>query len=162
MNAVLSRGPCITAVWVVLAASQACGQNVTVQQPVVGLFNVNTVVSVPDRGSLLLGGVSSAGVVGGSRGPSLPSSQQSGFARHSAARVHVFIHDFETMDRAVLAAAGSPSGADRRTNNPAPSGSQLTGMAAHAHRSLLQRQEHNRLYRSVDFNSRARLARGMD
>lgn len=121
----------LTVVAFLVNRESASAQTVTVQQPVVQQFGVNTVVSVPDRGSALLGSVSSAQTFGGSRGPALPSSQRLRSVRHSAARVNVFIHDSEAMDKAVLAAADAQSAMQRRSN--------LTGMTAHAQRSLLKR-----------------------
>ena len=42
------------------ATSSVFAQRVTVQQPVIQVFSVDTVVSVPDRGTAFLGGVSTA------------------------------------------------------------------------------------------------------
>ena len=69
MNAIIRRGCCAAAVCLVVtaSASRAHGQNITIQQPVIGQFQVNTAVSVPDRGSALLGGVSSSQVLGDAR-----------------------------------------------------------------------------------------------
>lgn len=76
---------------------------VAVQQPVVGQVSVDTVVSVPDRGRLFLGGVSAAGAGRREYGP-LPSGTATGrFSRDTALDVGVFIHDFEAMDEALLA-----------------------------------------------------------
>ncbi len=44
------------------------GQGITVQQPVVSVFNVNTVVSVPDGGTISLGGVNESSYGRNSRG----------------------------------------------------------------------------------------------
>jgi hypothetical protein len=75
-----------------------------VQLPVIGVNSVQTTVSVPDRGSALLGGVSRAAA----------SSNRYGFTpidsslgrRHSNAsqRVFVTIHDFEEADQILLSA----------------------------------------------------------
>ncbi len=121
----------LTCVFAVMGSREASAQSVTVQQPVVQQFGVRTAVSVPDRGSVLLGSVSSAQTLSRSRGPSLPASGLSQVVNHNDARVHVFIHDHEAMDRAVLAEAER-----QRALTPA---STLTGMAAHAQRSLLNR-----------------------
>ena len=144
----LNRTPCVIAAWIFLAAGTAGAQSITVQQPVVRQFHVNTVVSVPDRGSLPLGGVSSAQTWGNWRGPSLPASRQFRSAERSTVRAHVFIHDFEVMDRAVLEAADSASAATRVTEPLCGTASsrnpQLSGMALHAHRSLRQRSQQRR------------------
>jgi hypothetical protein len=81
----------------------AFAQDVTVQQPIVGVFSVDTVVSVPDRGRLLLGGVSSAGSQRSSYG--FGPFRQSSFSRFStSSRLEsgVSILDFEAMDQALL------------------------------------------------------------
>ncbi len=121
----------LTVVAFALNTQRASAQGVTLQQPVVQQFGVDTVVSVPDRGSALLGSVSSAQSFGGSRGPALPSSRLSRSVNHSGVRAHVFIHDFEAMDKAVLSAADGQRSSQHRST--------LTGMAVHAQRSLLQR-----------------------
>lgn len=127
---------CLSLMAIALLAQSASAQTVTVQQPVAQQFGVNTVVSVPDRGSVLLGSVSSARSFGGSRGPALPSSSLTRSVNHSWARVSVFIHDHEAMDRRLLAAAEAQSSSER--------GSTLSGMAAHARQSLLKRHAHSR------------------
>ena len=89
----------------------------TVQLPTVSSFSARTSVLVPDRGSLLLGGVdrvsdglSSRGVPGASHLPGgnrLFRNQALGRdASHSSARASVWIHDFQAMDEALLAEAG--------------------------------------------------------
>jgi hypothetical protein len=88
----------------------------TVQLPTVSSFSARTSVLVPDRGSLLLGGVdrvsdglSSRGVPGASHLPGgnrLFRNQALGRdASHSSARASVWIHDFQAMDEALLAEA---------------------------------------------------------
>lgn len=82
----------------VLSTAPAFGQAVTVQQPTFESFSVGTTVSVPDRGTIGLGGV---GRAAGSR-------SRFGYARGASASstsASVFIHDFEAMDAAVLNAA---------------------------------------------------------
>ena len=81
----------------------AMGQGVTVQQPAVGVFSVDTVVSVPDRGAAFLGGVRSAGGSWSSAGfGPFRSSAFGGFSSGSSADARVFIHDFEAMDEELL------------------------------------------------------------
>lgn len=110
-------------------SQQVSAQVVTIQQPVVQQFSVNTVVSVPDRGSALLGGVSSARAGRTSFGPLRSGSSIGRSISHSSATVHVWIHDFEAMDRELLR-QGPPS-----SRAPAP----LNGMAAHAYSQLMKR-----------------------
>lgn len=84
----------------------ALAQQIAVQQPVVETFSVGTTVSVPDRGSMFLGGVNSAVSGRSSYGP-LRTNSALGWSRSaSSATAHVFIHDLAAMDEAVLAAAG--------------------------------------------------------
>jgi hypothetical protein len=85
-----------------IGSNVAEAQQITVQQPVVEQFGVGTTVSVPDRGSALLGGVGSAASGRITTGP-FRSGSSVGLSRQaSSARVHVFIHDFEAMDAALL------------------------------------------------------------
>jgi len=86
-----------------VAVAQNAFAQQTVQQPVVEQFSVGSVVSVPDQGRMLLGGISSAGSSQKDFGP-LPWGTLSGrSASHSSLDVGVFIHDFEAMDAALLA-----------------------------------------------------------
>lgn len=93
-----------------LATPQARAQRVTVQQPVVGVFNVNTTVSVPDRGSALVASVARA--ASGRKSFGLPPRVGSslGLSRsHSSVRTSVWIHDLRAIDEAVLNAASQPA-----------------------------------------------------
>ena len=77
-------------------------QQVAVQQPVVATNSVRTTVSVPDRGSALLGGVNSAQSAGSSYGP-LRSGSSIGLSRSaSSMSASVYIHDLRAMDEALL------------------------------------------------------------
>jgi len=88
--------------FILVVCATAFAEAQTLQLPVVSVNTVQTTVSVPDRGSALLGGVSQAA----------SSSNQFGFTpfyssigrRQSRAsqRVFVRIHDFEEADRALL------------------------------------------------------------
>ncbi|MDB4637422.1 MAG: hypothetical protein P8M30_18880 [Planctomycetaceae bacterium] len=75
-----------------------------IQQPVLGVNSVQTVVSVPDRGSAFLGGVSRARTSSNQFGFSpFGSSDGRGFS-NSSQRVFVTIHDFKEADRQLLSA----------------------------------------------------------
>ena len=77
-------------------------QQVAVQQPVVATNSVRTTVSVPDRGSALLGGVNSAQSARSSYGP-LRSGSSIGLSRSaSSMSTSVYIHDLRAMDEALL------------------------------------------------------------
>ena len=80
----------------------AFGQQVAIQQPVVGTTSVSTSVAVPDRGRLLLGGVSSA-QSGRSRYGFVPFGSSLGMSRSSnSLSVGVTIIDLREMDEAIL------------------------------------------------------------
>jgi len=129
----MTRQAIITMVVTLLTCSGSVwGQRITVQQPVVQQFGVSTVVSVPDRGSLMLGGVGSA--ASGSRRSAIfgPGSTYGSRTAGSAISVHATIHDFEAMDRALLGQGTSAASPSSR------------GPADIAYRQLLDR--HRRLF----------------
>jgi hypothetical protein len=114
-----------------LIVDVAVGQQITVQQPVFSRFSVATTVSVPDRGSALLGGISRAGDSRTSFGP-FPSGQSvGGFREHAGVTAHAWIHDFAEMDRLLLEEGARASAA---ANAP-----RLAGNAEPAYQSLLAR-----------------------
>jgi hypothetical protein len=87
--------------WVALHGT-ARGQNVTVQQPILGTTSVSTSVVVPDRGRAFLGG-SAAAQSGRTRGGFLPSGSSVGLSRSSnSLSVGVTIIDLREMDEAIL------------------------------------------------------------
>lgn len=117
--------------WVGFAAmlcggASAFAQSIVVQQPVVDLFSVSTVVTVPDRGSAFLGGISAARDQRVRWGFGPPGSSLGMERSHSGAWASVFIHDLEGMDAALLAAG-----------RPAPS-PRPNALAAQAYRTLWQ------------------------
>jgi len=111
-----------------VAVSAALGQHSTaVQLPTYSAFNANTTVTVPDRGSVYLGGVKRAASGVNEFGtPLLPFRNRSYGGERSASSlwVSVYIHDFEAMDEYLLSqptpfrasqrriAAGAPGIAD--------------------------------------------------
>jgi hypothetical protein len=97
-----------------------------VQLPSYSVFGVSTTVSVPDRGSISLGGVgrSSSGYT--AFGPALGPGNRA-FGRNtsaSSATLHATIHDFDALDRATLDRAARR----HRLTNSAGS----LGMSAHS------------------------------
>ena len=91
-----------------LTAGQTSFAQPVVQQPVVGVTSVNTSVSVPDRGSMFLGGVSSAQSGRSQYGP-LRSGTSSGFTRQSSSiSTNVYIIDLQAMDEAILNSRRAP------------------------------------------------------
>jgi len=104
-NRVIRFFSCAAAIMLtmVVLPSTLFAQRVSVQQPVVNRFSVDTAISVPDRGSAFLGGVASAREGRTSYGPMPFSSSPIGRSiGTSYAETHVWIHDFETMDRMLL------------------------------------------------------------
>lgn len=76
---------------------------VTLQQPVVSRFATGNTVVVPDRGSTLLGGVSSGASGRTTLGPWRGGTASGQAYQGSSLRVGVFIHDLQGMDEALLA-----------------------------------------------------------
>ena len=77
-------------------------QQVTIQQPVVEQFGANTSLSVPDRGSMLIGSVSRGAASSKDFGP-LSWHRPIGLEHsRSSMNVSVYIHDFDEMDRMLL------------------------------------------------------------
>lgn len=97
-----------TLLLVVLAARGALAQNIAVQQPVLQDFSVDTTVTVPDRGTALLGSVSSGAA---SRttygfGPLRSGGSYGRVLSNSSVTTSVYIHDLRAMDEALLATPG--------------------------------------------------------
>lgn len=75
---------------------------ITVQQPVIQSNGVRTTVSVPDRGRVFLGGVSSADSFRQSNGP-FPSSVNRGSGLSGGSMsASVYVIDLQAMDEAIL------------------------------------------------------------
>lgn len=75
---------------------------ITVQQPVVRTTGVGTTVSVPDRGRVFLGGVSSAESFRQSYGP-FPSGASRGYGLSGGSMsASVYVIDLQAMDEAIL------------------------------------------------------------
>lgn len=84
----------------------------TVQLPTFRVFSVNTTVSVPDRGSVYLGGVNRTAEGSTRRGvPLLPNTNRS-FGKEtstSGVRASAYIHDLDEMDRQIRGSVASSS-----------------------------------------------------
>ena len=113
----------------VCAGSVADAQDVTLRLPVVDTFQVNTVVSVPDQGSLLLGSVGRAADGSSQLGFSPLGSSVGSERSHRSASASVYIHDFEALDAALLATPIAKRG---------PATTAMSPQAAHAYRALLR------------------------
>lgn len=83
-------------------ASTLCAQQITVQQPVVRTTSVGTTVSVPDRGSTFLGGVSSAESFRQSYGPLRTGTSRGYGLSGGSMSASVYIIDLQAMDREIL------------------------------------------------------------
>jgi hypothetical protein len=98
----------LTTVALCLATSSVFAQApTTVQLPTFRFFTVQTTVSVPDRGSASLGGISRASSLSTWRGaPGLPASRGMAIGRDAGGvSVHATIIDHAAIDRAVLTEA---------------------------------------------------------
>jgi len=89
-----------------------------IQRPVVGINNVQTAVSVPDRGSALLGGVARARNATNQYGFSPLGSSLGRGTAHSSQRVFVTIHDFEAADRRLLSIVRGRQATQTSMQNP--------------------------------------------
>lgn len=88
---------------VLFSSRVAVAQVITVQQPAVRSFGTATTVSVPDRGSMHLGGMGAASSGRTTPGPFRPGTS-SGLERSaSSMSASVYIHDLRAMDEALLA-----------------------------------------------------------
>ncbi|MBS0204605.1 MAG: hypothetical protein JSS49_17005 [Planctomycetes bacterium] len=85
-----------------IGSSSALHAQLTVQQPVVGTTGVATSVSVPDRGSTFLGGVSSAQSFRNSYGPLRTGTGRGYGLSGGSMSAHVYIIDLHAMDEAIL------------------------------------------------------------
>lgn len=96
----------------------------TVQLPTLQVFTVDTTVSVPDRGRLMLGGISRQRSGRNQFWPPLVGSRPGIGVETGASRLHVAatIMDLSELDRQVLAAARQrPAPTDRSTGDAPPS-----------------------------------------
>ncbi|QDV51593.1 hypothetical protein Enr17x_36490 [Gimesia fumaroli] len=84
---------------------QAQAQVLRIQQPIVQQFSADTTLSVPDRGSALIGGFSSGAIRSRQTGPFRRGSNYGHAFQSSTSSVSVYIHDFEAMDRMLLNSA---------------------------------------------------------
>lgn len=111
----------------------------TIQQPIVQAFSVQTTVIVPDRGSTFIGKVSRAGAYR-RRAGFFPWQTTSGaFADHTSTRAHVWIHDMREMDRQILESTHR-SAVSRSESQSRPRVPQEPTAAQTAYRALLARQ----------------------
>lgn len=98
--------------WCAIASGQS------VQLPTFHQFSASSTIVVPDRGSVLLGGVNRS-ASGSNQFGGLPGSWSLGNAASaSGVSVSVQIHDFEAMDRALLEEAARRHGRQMAKRDP--------------------------------------------
>lgn len=91
------------------AASASAQAPAVVQLPSISTFGVNTSVSVPDRGSVSLGGVGRSSIGSTAYGPAFGRGNRS-FGRNlsgSTTAVRARIHDLDALDRETLQQASN-------------------------------------------------------
>lgn len=99
-------------------AVELFAQQITVQQPVIRSTTVGTAVSVPDRGSTFLGGVSSAESFRQSYGPLRTGTSRGYGLSGGSMSASVYIIDLQAMDQAILnSVADSPVLPSMRSRN---------------------------------------------
>ncbi|QDT43419.1 hypothetical protein Pan241w_35190 [Gimesia alba] len=90
---------------IAVQSQQAHAQALRIQQPIVQQFSAGTTLTVPDRGSALIGGFSSGAIRSRQTGPFRRGSNYGHAFQSSSSSVSVYIHDFEAMDRMLLNSA---------------------------------------------------------
>lgn len=110
----------LSLVSIILIRSEPAAGQQAIQQPVVSSTSISTTVSVPDRGSAFLGGVSSAQSARAQYGP-LRSGAFRGLARQATSvSTSVYIHDLHAMDEALLNSAPESTDQPHRAASPQP------------------------------------------
>ena len=100
---------CSVLIAILLLVGRTSFAQQVIQQPVVATTAVSTTVSVPDRGSALVGGVSSVQSGRAQYGP-LRSGTNTGISRQATSiTTHVYIHDLQAMEEALLNSGPSES-----------------------------------------------------
>ena len=122
-----------------LGSTRSLSAQIVVQQPVVGVFSVNTVVNVPDGGSAFVGSVSSARDGRNSPGFSLLPNHGIGTSRdHAAVQTSVWIHDLREEDERILALARAKSTEGRIADRNVPAASRPIRQLAEKNFARLQ------------------------
>lgn len=94
--------PVVIAFITFLSAGHSVNAQITVQQPVIGQFGVNTTVSIPDGGWAHVGSVSRATSFRRQRGFFQPGSSIAPVRSHTGISAGVTIIDLAEMDRMIL------------------------------------------------------------
>jgi hypothetical protein len=102
----LFAGPLVFGIAIAVPGGTLFAQQIVVQEPVVEHFSGSTTVSVPDRGRAFVGGVGRSASSSSSYGPFRANRNFGRSTSGTGVSVHVWIHDFEELDRQALEAAG--------------------------------------------------------
>jgi hypothetical protein len=107
----------------------------TVQLPSFHFFTVNTSVMVPDRGTMVLGGIGGSGQGSYSSGPGFfPGNRATGSTSGaSQMSIHVQIHDLHEMDELLLAQSRARAGLTAVQPPPTTAGAQSVADAKREH-----------------------------
>lgn len=149
--------PLVVATAVLLSSAAVSHAQIAVQQPVVRTTGVATTVSVPDRGSILLGGVSSAESARQSYGP-LRTGTSRGYGLSSGSiSASVQIIDLHAMDEAILSSVpDSPVPVTMRSRTVEPD----RNVVANDQRSLIEKANNfERMARQAEAAGKTGVAR---
>lgn len=124
----LGLGVLVAASHLVLWNGPVSAQNISVQQPSVGIMSGATTLSVPDRGQSMISGLGARAASQSVYGPVRNNTNYGSSTSGGTMSARVFIHDFDAMDREVLSAAKKRSSDDKNTPDDR--------RAAHAFRQL--------------------------
>lgn len=128
------RRACISMLFIAVSVQNqhVHAQAIRLQQPIVQQFSAGTTVSVPDRGSVTLGGLHSGATRSKQVGPFRRGSSYGQAFQSSTSSVGVYIHDFEAMDRMLLNSAPLSSGTRRGLYQNGPAHWQQQLLSQHA------------------------------
>lgn len=148
--ALLTTAACLFAGFAAESFAQA---PTTVQLPSFQFFTVSTSVLVPDRGTMSLGGISTAGTSALASGPFFPQSASGSTMNSSGMSISVQIHDMAELDAAVLAQTKSIGSS---------SSSSLAGTKSPASQSVAEaHRQHEQEVAAVDDQARDYYQRGL-
>ncbi len=140
---------------------------VTVQQPAVRQFGGTGTIVVPDRGGAYFGGVSSAAAARRQYGPLRSGTTSGAEWQAGGISTHVYIHDLQAMDAALLSQGGHLAAVDNvreqqllqragvsRERDSAPGGRDIHALPAQA-----QAERFEQLARAAESRGKAGVAR---
>lgn len=113
----LLAGPLVFGIAIAVSGGGLFAQQIAVQEPVIEQFSGGTTVFVPDRGRAFVGGVGRSASSSSSYGPFRGNRNFGRSMSGTGVSVHVWIHDFDELDRQALEAAGN-SASSRAGSHP--------------------------------------------